>query len=190
MVLACHANQALALIETPTAQEHAVLGAFDYQSNEALLHSDPKLMPRRRAVWSSWNYLADSTRSKDTKVSVTYWMNHLQRLETDQLALLSLNPLLEPDSEHFVTATRYDHPIFDQKALEAQGRLSEIQGRHRLWFAGAHWGFGFHEDGLLSGLQVAASLGVAPPWWPNVQPLKASLPIKGPQLPHALAAAD
>ncbi len=168
VVLACHADQALALIDDPTTEERSVLGAFDYQSNEAFLHSDPKLMPKRRAVWSSWNYLASSIRPKATKVSISYWMNHLQRLDTDRLALLSLNPLEQPDPEHLITTMRYDHPVFDQKALDAQQRLSEIQGRHHLWFAGAHWGFGFHEDGLLSGLQVGAALGAAPPWWPNV----------------------
>lgn len=138
VILVCHADQAIALIETPTAREQAVLGTFDYQSNETILHSDPKLMPRSRAVWPSRNYLADSAKSNEAKVSITYWMNHLQRLETDQLPLLSLNPLLKPDSEHLVTTTRYDHPIFDQKALEAQACLSEIQGRHRLWFADVH----------------------------------------------------
>ena len=176
VVLACHADQALALIETPTAAESAILGAFEYQSNDAVLHSDPNLMPKRRAIWSSWNYLANSTKPRGDNVSITYWMNHLQGLETDRLALLSLNPLKKPDDQHIVARMRYDHPLFDQKALDAQGRLSEIQGRHRLWFAGAHWGFGFHEDGLLSGLQVAASFGVAPPWWPNVRPLKIGLP--------------
>ncbi|MGI9488556.1 MAG: NAD(P)/FAD-dependent oxidoreductase [Geminicoccaceae bacterium] len=189
VVLACHANQALALINDPTAAECSVLGAFDYQSNETFLHSDPKLMPKRRAVWSSWNYLASSSRSRETKVSVTYWMNHLQQLETDRLALLSLNPLDQPDPDHLVTTMRYDHPVFDQKALDAQKRLSEIQGRHRLWFAGAHWGYGFHEDGLLSGLQVAACLGVAPPWWPNVKPLNARQSLeKIPPLPKPLQA--
>lgn len=191
VVLACHADQALALIHDPTAEERSVLGAFDYQSNEAFLHSDPGLMPKRRAVWSSWNYLASSTRSKGTKASLTYWMNHLQRLKTDRLALISLNPIEQPDPEHLITTMRYDHPVFDQKALDAQQRLLEIQGRHRLWFAGAHWGFGFHEDGLLSGLQVAAALGVAPPWWPNVEPLKTNPPFENrPPLHDAIAVAD
>ncbi|MGI9509916.1 MAG: NAD(P)/FAD-dependent oxidoreductase [Geminicoccaceae bacterium] len=190
VVLACHADQASSLIDGPTRAEEEVLGAFDYQSNEAFLHSDPNLMPKRRAVWSSWNYLASSTRTQDTKLSVTYWMNHLQRLETDRLTLVSLNPIEAPDEEHVIKTMSYDHPKFDQKALNAQSRLSEIQGRHRLWFAGAHWGYGFHEDGLLSGLQVAAGLGAAPPWWPNVQPFKRAVPYEELDVPIAVAGSD
>jgi len=112
--------------------------------------------------------------SKDAKVSITYWLNNLQQLDADQLALVSLNPLREPRQDQIVARMIYDHPLFDQSAMDAQSRLSEIQGRHRLWFAGAHWGFGFHEDGLLSGLQVASSLGVNPPWWSNVLPMNVS----------------
>ncbi len=191
VVIACHANEALELIEAPSSAETAILGAFDYQTNSAVLHSDPGLMPKRRAVWSSWNYLSDGSRSRESKVSITYWMNHLQRLECDRLALVSLNPLREPAEEHRVAVMTYDHPIFDQKALDAQNRLSEIQGRNRLWFAGAHWGFGFHEDGLLSGLKVAAALGVMPPWWSNVEPIKqSSAPETVSFLPEAIAGAD
>jgi len=174
VVLACHADQALRLIEQPTAAETSTLGAFSYQRNDVFLHSDPTLMPKRRAVWSSWNYLANGTMSKDAKVSITYWLNNLQQLDADQLALVSLNPLREPRQDQIVARMIYDHPLFDQSAMDAQSRLSEIQGRHRLWFAGAHWGFGFHEDGLLSGLQVASSLGVNPPWWSNVLPMNVS----------------
>ena len=190
VVLACHADQALALIQNPTAAESQVLGAFGYQSNEVFLHSDLKLMPKRRAVWSSWNYLANTTGSNETKISVTYWLNHLQGLECDRPALVSLNPFEKPDQEHVVASMRYDHPMFDQKALHAQHRLSEIQGRHRLWFAGAHWGFGFHEDGLLSGLQVAAALGATPPWWSNVEPIITARSLESPVLPEAVAGAD
>ncbi|MGI9504658.1 MAG: NAD(P)/FAD-dependent oxidoreductase [Geminicoccaceae bacterium] len=190
VVLACHADQALALIENPTPSESQVLGAFDYQPNEIFLHSDLKLMPKRRAVWSSWNYLASSSRPNPSKVSVTYWLNHLQRLDCDRPALVSLNPVEAPNQEHVVATMRYDHPMFDQKALHAQHRLPEIQGRHRLWFAGAHWGFGFHEDGLLSGLQVAAALGATPPWWSNVESFIAKRSFKALALPEAVAGAD
>ncbi|MGI9434374.1 MAG: NAD(P)/FAD-dependent oxidoreductase [Geminicoccaceae bacterium] len=171
VVFACHGDQALAMIEAPTGNERKILGSFDYQENKAILHSDPRLMPKRRTAWSSWNYLASSTKSSQGKVSVTYWLNHLQRLDTDDLVLVSLNPIHEPDPERVVARLSYDHPLFDEKALAAQERLHEIQGRDRLWFAGAHWGHGFHEDGLLSGLRVAAGLGVTPPWWSNVSPL-------------------
>ncbi len=175
VVLACHADQALSVIEAPTNAERSVLGAFEYQSNDVYLHSDDRLMPRRRAVWSSWNYLATGARHHAAKVSVTYWLNKLQRLDSERLALVSLNPPREPAQEHVVAKLKYEHPMFDRRALEAQARLAEIQGRHRLWFAGAHWGFGFHEDGLTSGLHVASSLGIAPPWWPNVQSMQPHL---------------
>jgi predicted NAD/FAD-binding protein len=171
-VLACHADQALAIIDRPSSAEIEVLGAFDYQTNRTILHSDASLMPKRRAVWSSWNYLTSSARSNDVEVSVTYWLNHLQSLKPEPLALVSLNPLFEPDPDRVAAELSYDHPQFSRRTLEAQSRLHDIQGRDRLWFAGAHWGQGFHEDGLLSGLQVAAALGVAPPWWPNVEPLR------------------
>lgn len=171
VVLACHADRALAMINEPSDDERDILGAFDYQENRTILHSDPRLMPQRKAVWSSWNYLASSRISGDAKVSVTYWLNHLQSLPSHRLALVSLNPIHEPDPASIVAEFSYAHPLFDQKALNAQGRLHEIQGRNRLWFAGAHWGHGFHEDGLLSGLRVAAGLGVTPPWWSNVSPL-------------------
>jgi predicted NAD/FAD-binding protein len=191
VVVACHADQALNLIEAPSSAEKAILSAFDYQTNRAVLHSDPRLMPKRRAVWSSWNYLSDGMRSRDARVSISYWMNHLQRLECDRLALVSLNPLREPADEHKIATVIYDHPMFDQKALDAQCRLSEIQGRNRLWFAGAHWGFGFHEDGLLSGLKVAAALGVMPPWWSNVEPLTPGpVPDTVSLLPKAVAGVD
>ena len=185
VVLACHADQALSVIETPTPMEHEILGAFDYQENRAVLHSDPRLMPKRQAAWSSWNYLASSASSSNVKVSVTYWQNMLQTLNSDHLALVSLNPIREPDPASVVAEFSYAHPQFDQKALDSQSRLHEIQGRDRLWFAGAHWGFGFHEDGLLSGLRVAAGLGVTPPWWSNVEPLK---PLPAPEIMPAQAA--
>lgn len=190
VVIACHADQALAMIETPTSAEADILAAFSYQRNDVCLHSDPRLMPRRRAVWSGWNYLASSARPGNSKVSITYWMNHLQRLDGDRQAFVSLNPLNEPRAEHVIARMRYDHPMFNHKALQAQRRLSEIQGRDRLWFAGAHWGFGFHEDGLVSGLRVAASLGVAPPWWPNVEPLLTARSTGTPDLAQAVGGAD
>jgi len=164
VVLACHADQALGLIERPAPTERALLGAFRYQPNRAVLHRDPSLMPRRRSVWSSWNYLAHQ--GHENKVSVTYWLNRLQGIDPACLALLSLNPLHEPAPDSVIAAFDYAHPQYDHGSIAAQRRLHEIQGVDRLWFAGAHWGHGFHEDGLRSGLAVAAGLGVAAPWQP------------------------
>jgi len=167
VVLACHADQALALLERPTPAERAILGAFPYQSNRAVLHRDPALMPKRRAVWSSWNYVAASDQAGDAKVGVTYWLNRLQGIEPECLALVSLNPGREPRPETVLGEFAYAHPQYTPAAVAAQRRLGEIQGRDRIWFGGAHWGYGFHEDGLRSGFEVAAALGAAPPWWPQ-----------------------
>lgn len=167
VVLACHADQALAVIEQPTAAERTVLGAFGYQTNRAVLHRDPDLMPKRRAVWSSWNYLTSSAAPDESKASVTYWLNRLQGIDQECLVLMSLNPSREPRAESIIATFRYEHPQYTAATVAAQARLSEIQGLERLWFCGAHWGYGFHEDGLNSGLQVAAALDVAPPWWPG-----------------------
>jgi predicted NAD/FAD-binding protein len=172
VVLACHADQALQMIAKPRPAERSILGAFRYQTNRAVLHRDPTLMPRRRSVWSSWNYLSVKSQSKAEPASTTYWLNRLQGIDPKCLALLSMNPGAEPAAHRVIAEFAYDHPQLDGAAVAAQARLGEIQGRDRLWFCGAHWGQGFHEDGLVSGLRVAASLGVAPPWWPKVEALR------------------
>jgi uncharacterized protein len=163
VVLACHGDQALGLIEEPSPTERAVLGAFRFQRNRVVLHTDASLMPKRRAVWSSWNSLA-SEGADDTKVSVTYWINRLQGIDPDCLALVSLKPLHEPAPDRVIAAFDYAHPQFDLASIKAQRRLADIQGRDRLWFCGAYWSHGFHEDGLRSALAVGATLGVMAPW--------------------------
>jgi len=164
VVLACHADQALALIARPTAGEQAVLGALRCQDNRAVLHTDASLMPRRRAVWSAWNYLSDGARDHDQTVSVTYWMNRLQSLETKLPLFVTLNPLREPDPAKVLLTRNYRHPQFDAAAMQAQERLPSIQGVDQLYFAGAWSGWGFHEDGIASAVRVAALLGITPPW--------------------------
>jgi len=164
VVLACHADQALALIARPTAGEQAVLGALRCQDNRAVLHTDASLMPRRRAVWSAWNYLSDGARDHDQTVSVTYWMNRLQSLETKLPLFVTLNPLREPDPAKVLLTRNYRHPQFDAAAMQAQERLPSIQGVDQLYFAGAWTGWGFHEDGIASAVRVAALLGITPPW--------------------------
>ncbi|MDA3919174.1 MAG: FAD-dependent oxidoreductase [Salinisphaera sp.] len=164
IVFACHADTTRAIIADMDADERAILGAFDFQPNRAVLHSDASLMPRRRAVWSSWNYQADRARLSDQRVAVTYWMNRLQNIDGPQQYFVSLNPLREPEPDKIIAEIDYDHPVFDGGAIAAQQRLPEIQGRHRSWFAGAWTGFGFHEDGLASATRVAEGLGVRAPW--------------------------
>lgn len=166
VVIATHADAALRLISEPDREEAALLGAFRYGRNRAVLHDDPELMPRRRRVWASWNYAGRRARAEAVSAfSVTYWMNRLQPLATDHPLLVTLNPLREPRPDSVLYETDYEHPIFDAAALDAQRKLWSIQGRRHTWFCGAHFGAGFHEDGLQAGLAVAEALGgVRRPW--------------------------
>jgi predicted NAD/FAD-binding protein len=156
VVIATHADQALALLETPTAQERAVLGAFRYSANLAVLHSDPALMPRRRAAWSGWNHIG--RRDEPDGFCVTYWMNLLQTLPRRQNLFVTLNPCRQPDPAKTIGSYVYTHPLFDTAALNAQRRLWSLQGVGGVWYCGAHFGAGFHEDGLQSGLAAAEHL--------------------------------
>ena len=169
VVMACHADQALALLDQPNAAEAAVLGAFRCQDNRAVLHTDVALMPRRRAVWSAWNYLSDGAGDHDQTVSVTYWMNRLQSLTTPEPLLVSLNPLREPDPTKILLERRYRHPQFDAAAMDAQEQLPSIQGLDRIYFCGAWSGWGFHEDGIASAVRVAALMGITPPWAASIE---------------------
>ncbi len=164
VVIGAHADQALAMLTDATPDEQQVLGAFRYQLNRACLHSDPALMPVRPKAWSAWNYLANGTRERRAKVSVTYWMNELQGIEASTPLFVTLNPIREPRPEYRIKEFIYDHPMFDAAALQAQSRIADIQGVRRTWFCGAYMGYGFHEDGLSAGLAVAEALGARRPW--------------------------
>lgn len=165
VVLAAHAPQSLALMTDPDPQERAILGAFRTAPNRAVLHADPALMPRRRKVWSSWNFLSDGAKADAQRPApVTYWMNRLQGIDPRHPLFVSLNPDRDPDPARVFGTFAYDHPLYDAAAFAAQDALDDIQGRGGLWYAGAWTGFGFHEDGLRSGLRVAAALGASPVW--------------------------
>lgn len=164
VILACHADQTCRILGDADADERRILSAFRFQPNRAILHSDAALMPRRRGVWSSWNYQADRAELSDQRVAVTYWMNRLQSIGGDTDYFVSLNPLAEPDPARVIREIEYDHPIFDARAIDAQQRLPEIQGRRGIWHCGAWCGYGFHEDGLAAATRVAAGLGVTAPW--------------------------
>ncbi|MBK1697577.1 NAD(P)/FAD-dependent oxidoreductase [Rhodovibrio salinarum] len=170
VVLATHGDQALRILgDDASDAERQTLGAFTYEANQTYLHSDPTLMPRRRAVWSSWNYIGDGTQDASAKVSVTYWMNRLQNLPGRNL-FVSLNPLTAPAPDTVHAEMAYTHPVFDGPAIAAQGRLPYIQGAYHTWFCGSYCGYGFHEDGLEAGLAVASALGAPPPWSEDVTP--------------------
>ena len=164
VVLATHADQALALLEQPTAQERRLLGCFRYQPNRTFLHTDTRLMPRRRRVWSAWNYLAAEDAAGTATVSVTYWMNKLQGLQTRRDYLVSLNPLQEPDPAQVIATMTYDHPVFDQAAMDAQRELHRLQGAAGVYYCGSYHGYGFHEDALRAAVDVAGRLGVDTDW--------------------------
>ena len=156
VVLACHSDQSLSILRDADASERTLLAGVRYQPNRALLHTDPRLMPRSRRVWSSWNYLSQGV--NEPQVSVTYLLNRLQPLPFATPLLLSLNPVAEPDPSTRIAEFEYEHPIFDRAAIAAQQTLHAVQGRRQIWFAGAWTGYGFHEDGLKSGLAVAAGI--------------------------------
>ncbi|WP_417309868.1 NAD(P)/FAD-dependent oxidoreductase [Devosia sp.] len=164
VIFACHADQALALLADPTDDERRLLGAFRFTENRAVLHTDARFMPRRKRLWSSWNYLR-SHHGPEEKLSLSYWMNKLQPLKTTTDIFVTLNPgheFAEGSVQYDVT---YEHPLFDRAAMDAQRDIWRIQGVNGTWFAGAWLGYGFHEDGLQSGLEVAERLGgVERPW--------------------------
>ncbi len=164
-LLACHADEALALLADPDADERRLLSPFRYGRNEAVLHTDPGLMPRRRRVWESWNYLAEGGARIPDRLSVTYWMNDLQPLATGTDVFVTLNPLREIDPARLIGRFSYAHPLYDQAAIAAQRELWSLQGRRSTWFAGSYFGWGFHEDGLQAGLAAAEHMaGVRRPW--------------------------
>jgi predicted NAD/FAD-binding protein len=165
VILACHSSESLDLLADATADEKFMLHGIPYQPNRVLLHTDDSLMPHRRRVWSSWNLLADSRHAHQGQpVSVTYWMNSLQDLETDRQYFVSLNPMTEPSPEHLIAEFEYEHPVFKHESLASQNQLKVIQGKNNTWFCGAWTGYGFHEDGLKSGMEVARRLGATIPW--------------------------
>ncbi|MDQ2083064.1 NAD(P)/FAD-dependent oxidoreductase [Xanthobacteraceae bacterium Astr-EGSB] len=163
VVVATHADQALALLSDPSIAETSLLGSIPYSRNLAVLHSDTDFMPRRRSAWASWNYLGHGDRTPD-QVCVTYWMNLLQGIDGRPL-FVTLNPPRPPRAGTLIRSEVYEHPLFDAAALSAQARLWSLQGQRHTWFCGAYFGAGFHEDGLQAGLAVAEQLGgLSRPW--------------------------
>ena len=162
VVIAAHADQALAMLDAPSAEERRTLGAFRYSRNETVLHRDRRLMPNRKAAWSSWNHMGARG---EPEGCVTYWMNRLQALPTREDLFVTLNPTRDVDEAKVLRTQMYEHPLFDAPAIAAQRALWSLQGGRNTWFCGAHFGSGFHEDGLQSGLAVAEAIGgVRRPW--------------------------
>lgn len=153
VVIAAHGDQALRLLKSPTESQGQALGAFRYSTNTVVLHSDVRLMPQRRSAWAAWNFIESAGCQ-----GVSYWMNCLQALPTEVPVVVTLNPPVAPDPRLTYGQYTYEHPIFDQVAIDAQARLEGIQGQGGVWFCGSYFGYGFHEDAFSSGLRVAESL--------------------------------
>ena len=170
VVMACHAPTSCQILDLQD-DERAVLGGIRYQPNSAVLHTDAQLLPRRRKVWSAWNYLSDGGQGIDGQtaqpVAVSYLINRLQPLPFKTPVVVTLNSYKAPDPEAVIAHFEYDHPVMDATLIAAQHQLPSIQGQRRTWFCGAWCGYGFHEDGLRSAIAVANDFGVPIPWEHN-----------------------
>lgn len=165
VVIATHADEALALLAEPSEQERQQLGAFRYTTNHTFLHNDERLMPKRKRVWSSWNYIDNGKSSADDALTVSYWMNELQGLGNAHPLFVTLNPRVPPNDQLIIRKFSYQHPLFDRAAISAQPNLWALQGRDHVWFCGSYFGYGFHEDALQAGLAVGEQLsGQKRPW--------------------------
>jgi uncharacterized protein len=165
VVIAAHSDQALGMLTDASDAERSTLGAITYRPNDVYLHRDPRLMPKRRRAWAAWNFLRGNGRGEaGSDVAITYWMNALQGIDPACPIFVSLNPPFTPHPDLTFARFLCEHPQFDAQAFAAQQRLEDIQGTNRTWFCGAWTGYGFHEDGLRSGLTIVDRLGGKIPW--------------------------
>ena len=161
VVMAAHSDQSLAMLEDPSTLEKRILSAIRYQPNRAVLHTDDSLLPANKGAWAAWNYQCESrdpAQGEEVEVCVHYLINKLQPVPFKDNVIVSLNPVTEPDEDKVIERFSYSHPVFDQQAIDAQDDLSEIQGQRNTWYCGAWTGYGFHEDGLRSGIEVASGI--------------------------------
>ena len=149
VVLACHADQSLNILNDPSAKEKEILNKFTYVSNRAFLHTDENLMPSRKKAWSSWNSI-----TKDNRTCITYWLNKLQNLKTNKNYFLTLNPIAEVEENKIIKQEKFTHPYFNNENVSLQKDLHLLQGKKRTWFCGSYFGYGFHEDGLKSSIDL------------------------------------
>ena len=173
VVLACHSDQALALLVDADEREQSILGAMPYQENDTVLHTDASVLPRRRKAWAAWN--AWLPRDPAAACTVSYCMNLLQGIDSPDPFVVTLNRSDAIDPARVIARMRYHHPVYTLASVAAQARKAEIQGRRHTWFAGAYWGWGFHEDGMRSAVEVAAALGVR---WPPGSSAAAAVPAE------------
>ena len=161
VVLACHSDQALKLLRDANEREQSILGAMPYQYNETVLHTDERMLPRQRKTWAAWNAMIPQR--ADHHCTVTYCMNLLQSLNAPVTFCTTLNRTAQIDPDKILRRMSYQHPVYSHASVAAQIRKAEIQGSNRTWFCGAYWGWGFHEDGMRSAVDVTSALGIR---WP------------------------
>ena len=152
VVFATHADETLKLIKNPTQDEKDILSNFKYKKNIAYLHTDDRLMPCRKKAWSSWNSILE--KEDISKSCVTYWLNKLQNLKTKNNYFLTLNPIVTINRKKIIREIKFTHPFYDLKSIEAQKDLIKLQGKNNSWFCGSYFGYGFHEDGLKSSINI------------------------------------
>ncbi|KXF83248.1 NAD(P)/FAD-dependent oxidoreductase [Enterovibrio coralii] len=163
VIFACHSDQALALLDNPTADERKLLSAMEYQNNDVVLHTDDSMLPRKKAAWASWNYhLGKQDGREDRPAALTYNMNILQGIESPETFCVTLNQTENINPDKILRKLVYAHPVFDQKCIEAQGQRERISGQNNTWFCGAYWYNGFHEDGVRSALDVVNGISSLP----------------------------
>ena len=161
MVFASHPDQTIKIIDDITLAEKQILDSIKYNKNTAILHKDIKQMPKRKNAYASWVYLYSK---KENKVSLSYWMNNLQNIDSNYPLFVTLNPINKIPKEDIFGIYEYDHPVFDYSAIKAQKNLNDIQGKRNIWYCGAWTKYGFHEDGINSAINIAKKLGVEIPW--------------------------
>lgn len=165
VVFACHSDQILQILDNVTNEEEMYLSNITYKKNIVYLHSDNSFMPKNKMIWSSWNYIEMLKPNDQKSLTVTYWMNKLQKIDTTENIFVTLNPAKIPDKQMIYKRIFYEHPVFTKKSIESSAGLEKIQGKNNTWFCGAYLGNGFHESGFVSGLNVAENLsGVLRPW--------------------------
>ena len=159
--MATHPDQTIKLIKNLDEQSTDILRKFKYQKNIVYLHSDSSLMPKNKKTWSSWNYISSK---REEKSSVTYWMNLLQKINNSLNVFVSLNPYMKPIKSLTYKKIIYEHPIFNTQTNEAQKKMTEIQGKNNIFYAGAWLRYGFHEDGIMSAVNISSLLNIEIPW--------------------------
>ena len=160
LVIATHADQALEILESPSEEEKSILSSFEYTKNRAYLHSDQSMMPKNKKAWSSWNFIKKEKENQN--FTLTYWMNNLQKLQTNKEYFVTINPKKTPVKIH--NETMFTHPKFNQRTLTSQSKLINLQGKNNTYFVGAYHGYGFHEDGIQSAAFISKILDVDLPW--------------------------